>query len=161
MCPAPIPNPFSLPSSPCRSKSLALHALRMKGASSEGGPDEENGEIPAGISFSELCLSQDHDKGPLGVPPEAAHVGNSLVPHQSAGCLQSAHLPESTPGKAVEGRAEVATGPVEYQDKLYLHLKENLGKVKEYVMEMGRRIPIPDQCVIEGKRDELSQPTQG
>lgn len=133
----------------------------MKGVSSEGGPDEENGEIPAGISFSELCLSQDHDKGPLGVPPEAVHVGNSLVPHQSADCLQSAHLPESTPGKAVEGRAEAATVPVEYQDKLYLHLKENLGKVKEYVMEMGRRIPIPDQCVIEGKRDELSQPTQG
>ncbi|XP_068881172.1 ventricular zone-expressed PH domain-containing protein homolog 1 isoform X3 [Aphelocoma coerulescens] len=132
-----------------RSKSLALHALRMKGVSSEGGPDEENGEIPAGISFSEIYLSQDHDKGPFGVPPEAAHVGNSLVPHQSADYLPAADLPESTPGKAVEGRAEAATGPVEYQDKLYLHLKENLGKVKEYVMEMGRRIPIPEQCVIE------------
>ncbi|NWW18321.1 MELT protein, partial [Falcunculus frontatus] len=132
-----------------RSKSLALHALRMKGVSSEGGPDEENGEIPAGISFSEIYLSQEHDKGPFGVHPEAMPVGNSLGSHQSADYLQPANLPEPTLERAVEGRAEVATGPVECQDKLYLHLKENLGKVKEYVMEMGRRIPIPEQCVIE------------
>ncbi|XP_005525190.1 PREDICTED: ventricular zone-expressed PH domain-containing protein homolog 1 isoform X1 [Pseudopodoces humilis] len=130
-----------------RSKSLALHALRMKGLSSEGGPDEENGDIPAGISFSEIYLSQEHEQVPFGVHPEAVHVGNPLVSHQSADCPQAADLPELTPEKALEGRA--ATGPVEYQDKLYLHLKENLGKVKEYVMEMGRRIPIPEQCVIE------------
>ncbi|NXM46056.1 MELT protein, partial [Gymnorhina tibicen] len=132
-----------------RSKSLALHALRMKGASSEGGPDEENGEIPAGISFSEICLSQEHGTGPFGVPPEAARVGSSLVSPRSADGPQPASLPEPGPGKAAEGRAEAAMGSGEYQDKLYLHLKENLGKVKEYVMEMGRRIPIPDQCVIE------------
>ncbi|NWV85024.1 MELT protein, partial [Dasyornis broadbenti] len=132
-----------------RSKSLALHALRVKRVSSEVGQDEENGEIPAGISFSEICLSQEQDKGPFGVHPEAMHVGNSLVSHQSVDYPQSADLPESTLEKALEGRAEAATGPAEYQDKLYLHLKENLGKVKEYVLEMGRRIPIPDQCVIE------------
>lgn len=157
MCPASIPNPFSPPCYPCRSKSLALHALRMKGASSEGGQDEENGEIPAGISFSELYLSQEHEKVPFGAHPEAMHVGNPLLSHQSADYPQSANLPESTLEKAEEGRAEAATGPVEHQDKLYLHLKENLGQVKEFVMEMGRRIPIPDQCVIEGKHDEPFQ----
>ncbi|NXU41715.1 MELT protein, partial [Drymodes brunneopygia] len=131
-----------------RSKSLALHVLRMKGVSSEGGQDEEDEEIPAGLSFSELYLSQDHEKVPFGVHPEATHVGISLVPHQGADHPHPANLPEPTLEKAGEGRAEAAT-PVEHQDKLYLHLKENLGKVKEFVMEMGRRIPIPDQCVIE------------
>uniref|UniRef100_A0A8C3XAM5 Ventricular zone expressed PH domain containing 1 n=1 Tax=Cyanoderma ruficeps TaxID=181631 RepID=A0A8C3XAM5_9PASS len=126
-----------------RSKSLALHALRMKGLSSEGG---ENGEIPAGISFSEICLSQEHEKVPFGVHPEAVHVGNSLLSPQGADGPQAAPLPELSLEKALEGRAE---GPEECQDKLYLHLKENLGKVKEFVMEMGRRIPIPEQCVIE------------
>ncbi|NWI07178.1 MELT protein, partial [Tichodroma muraria] len=132
-----------------RSKSLALHALRMKGVSPEGGPDEENGEGPAGISFSELCLSQEHEAVPFGVHPEAVHLGNSLVSHRSADHPQPAKLPELTLEKAAEGRAEAATGPLEYQDKLYLHLKENLDKVKEYVVEMGRRIPVPEQCVIE------------
>ncbi|NXT08054.1 MELT protein, partial [Prunella fulvescens] len=127
-----------------RSKSLALHALRVKGLSSEGGTEEDNGDIPAGISFSELCLSQEHQQVPFGVQPEAGHLGSCLVPPQSAAHPQPASLPE-----LALGRAEAATDPEEHQDKLYLHLKENLGKVKEYVMEMGRRIPIPEQCVIE------------
>ncbi|NXP20691.1 MELT protein, partial [Scytalopus superciliaris] len=132
-----------------RSKSLALHALRTKGGSSEGGQDEESGEVSAGISFTDIYISQENEKLPFGADPEAAALGNPLVSHQRIDCLQSADLPESTQERALEGSAEAATSPVEYQDKLYLHLKENLGKVKEYVMEMGRRIPIPDQCVIE------------
>ncbi|XP_036244737.1 ventricular zone-expressed PH domain-containing protein homolog 1 [Molothrus ater] len=132
-----------------RSKSLALHTLRVKGLSSEGGTDEDSGDIPAGISFSELCLSQEHQQEPFGVQSEAGHLGSCLLSHQSADHPQAGSLPELTPEQALEGRAEAATGPVEHQDKLYLHLKENLGKVKEFVMEMGRRIPIPEQCVIE------------
>ncbi|NXM30624.1 MELT protein, partial [Oxyruncus cristatus] len=121
-----------------RSKSLALHTVRTKGASSEGGQDEESGEVPAGISFTEIYISQENEKLPFGVDPEAMPPGNYP---------ESADLAESTQEKALEASAEAA--PVEYQDKLYLHLKENLGKVKEYVTEMGRKIPIPDQCVIE------------
>ncbi|XP_059711858.1 ventricular zone-expressed PH domain-containing protein homolog 1 [Haemorhous mexicanus] len=132
-----------------RSKSLALHALRVKGLSSEGGTDEDSGDIPAGISFSELCLSQEHQQVPFGVQPEAGHLGSCLLSQAGADDPQAASLPEVTLEKALEGRAEAATGPEEHQDKLYLHLKENLGKVKEFVVEMGRRIPIPEQCVIE------------
>ncbi|KFP78186.1 Ventricular zone-expressed PH domain-containing protein 1 [Acanthisitta chloris] len=132
-----------------RSKSLALHAVRVKGLSSEGAQDEENEEITAGISFTEIYISQENDKLPFGVDPEAMQLGNSLVSHQSVDYSESADLPGSTPEKALEGSSEAAVSPVEYQDKLYLHLKENLGKVKAYVMEMGRKIPIPDQCVIE------------
>ncbi|NXQ25458.1 MELT protein, partial [Alaudala cheleensis] len=127
-----------------RSKSLALHALRMKGLSSEEGPDEE---IPAGISLSEIYLSQEHHKESFGLQPEAEPIGSSLISQPGADCPQTPKLPALSQEKAVEERAEAA--PVEHQDKLYLHLKENLGKVKEYVLEMGRRIPIPEQCVIE------------
>ncbi|KAL2301402.1 hypothetical protein Nmel_011973 [Mimus melanotis] len=111
--------------------SLALHALRVKGLSPEGGQDEDNGDIPAGISFSELYLSQEHQKVPLGL-----HQEEPLV---------------SQPG-ADQPQAELSlaqAGQGEHQDKLYLHLRDNLGKVKEFVMEMGRRIPIPEHCVIE------------
>ncbi|XP_071668862.1 ventricular zone-expressed PH domain-containing protein homolog 1 isoform X3 [Patagioenas fasciata] len=132
-----------------RSKSLALHAVRVKGANLESGQDEENGEITAGISFTEIYISQENDKVPFGVDPEAMQLGNSLVSRQSLDCTESGNLAESPEEKALEGSVEAAVRPVEYQDKLYLHLKENLGKVKEYVAEMGRKIPIPDQCVIE------------
>ncbi|NXW09053.1 MELT protein, partial [Fregetta grallaria] len=132
-----------------RSKSLALHAVRMKGVNSESGQDEENGEITAGISFTEIYISQENDKLLFSVDTEAMQLGNSLVSHQSIDYTESANLPESTKETALEGSAEAVTSPVEYQDKLYLHLKENLSKVKAYVTEMGKKIPIPDQCVIE------------
>ncbi|XP_010143211.1 PREDICTED: ventricular zone-expressed PH domain-containing protein homolog 1 isoform X2 [Buceros rhinoceros silvestris] len=132
-----------------RSKSLALHVVRMKGVNSESGQDGENGEITAGISFTEIYLSQENDRLPFSVGAEVTPLGNTLVPHLSVDQPESASLPESPKEKALEGSAEAATSPVEYQDKLYLHLKANLSKVKAYVSEMGRRIPIPDQCVIE------------
>ncbi|KAM6122160.1 ventricular zone-expressed PH domain-containing protein homolog 1 isoform 2-T2 [Pterocles gutturalis] len=133
-----------------RSKSLALHAVRMKGVNSESGQEEENGEITAGISLTEIYIGQENDKLPFSVDTEAMQLGNSLVSHQSIDNTESANLPEMiNKEKAPEEIPEAGTSPVEYQDKLYLHLKENLGKVKAYVTEMGRKIPIPDQCVIE------------
>ncbi|KAM7013478.1 ventricular zone-expressed PH domain-containing protein homolog 1 isoform 1-T2 [Passerculus sandwichensis] len=132
-----------------RSKSLALHTLRVKGLSSEGGTDEDSGDIPAGISVSEFCLGQEQQQEPFGEQPEAGPLGGSLLSQHGADQPQAGSVPELSPEKALQGRAEAATGPVQRQDKLYLHLKENLGKVKEFVMEMGRRIPVPEQCVIE------------
>ncbi|KAM9184175.1 ventricular zone-expressed PH domain-containing protein homolog 1 isoform 2-T2 [Mergus octosetaceus] len=132
-----------------RSKSLALHAVRMKSVNLDSGQEEENGDIPAGISFTEIYISQENDKLPFGVDAEEMQLGNSLVSHQSIDYTESDNLPEPTGEKAHEESAQVLKSPAEYQDKLYLHLKENLGKVKAYVMEMGKKIPIPDQCVIE------------
>jgi hypothetical protein len=60
-------------------------------------------------------------------------------------------LPETVKENLQEETPETATSPVEYQDKLYLHLKENFSKVKAYAMEIAKKIPIPDQCTIEGK----------
>ncbi|NWR71697.1 MELT protein, partial [Centropus unirufus] len=132
-----------------RSKSLALHAVRMKGVNLEIGQDEENGEVTAGISLTEIYLSQENDKLPFRVDTEVMQLGNSSVSHQSINYIESKNLPDSAEEGAQKGSAEAMSSPVEYQDKLYLHLKENLGKVKAYVMEMGKKIPIPDQCVIE------------
>ncbi|NXU80464.1 MELT protein, partial [Oreotrochilus melanogaster] len=123
-----------------RSKSLALHAGRMKGLSPESGQEEESGEMAAGISFTDIFSSPESDRLPLA---EATQLGNALGSQQS---LQDTESPREKP---LEGSAEAARSPVEYQDKLYLHLKENLGRVKSYVTELGKRIPIPDQCVIE------------
>ncbi|KAM6257920.1 ventricular zone-expressed PH domain-containing protein homolog 1 isoform 2-T2 [Porphyrio hochstetteri] len=132
-----------------RSKSLALHAIRMKGVSSESGQDEEDGEITAGMSFTDIYLSQDNDKSPFSVGTEAVQLGNSLVSHRSMDHTEAAGLPEPAEEQGLTGSTEAVVSPMECQDKLYLHLKENLGQVKAYVMEMGRKIPVPDECVIE------------
>ncbi|XP_021251468.1 ventricular zone-expressed PH domain-containing protein homolog 1 isoform X5 [Numida meleagris] len=132
-----------------RSKSLALHAVRMKGVNTDSGQEEENGDVTAGISFTEIYIGQENGKMPFTVDDEEMQLGNSLVSHQSMDCAESECSPAPEGEEAQEGSVEVGKGPAECHDKLYLHLKENLGKVKAYVMEMGRRIPVPDQCVIE------------
>ncbi|XP_015727697.1 ventricular zone-expressed PH domain-containing protein homolog 1 isoform X2 [Coturnix japonica] len=132
-----------------RSKSLALHAVRMKGVNADSGQDEENGDVTAEISFTEIYISQENDKLPFSVDAEEMQLGNSLVSHQSIDCTELEGSSAPAGGEAQEGSMEVGKGPAECHDKLYLHLKENLGKVKAYVMEMGRRIPVPDHCVIE------------
>ncbi|XP_072200465.1 ventricular zone-expressed PH domain-containing protein homolog 1 isoform X6 [Excalfactoria chinensis] len=132
-----------------RSKSLALHAVRMKGVNADSGQDEENGDVIAGISVTEIYISQENDKLPFSVDAQEMQLGDSLVSHQSIDCTELEGSPAPAGGEAQEGSMEVGKGPAECHDKLYLHLKENLGKVKAYVMEMGRRIPVPEHCVIE------------
>ncbi|XP_024048445.1 ventricular zone-expressed PH domain-containing protein homolog 1 isoform X2 [Terrapene carolina triunguis] len=132
-----------------RSKSLALHAIRTKGMNSDNGQDMDNGDIAAGISFTEIYLSQENDKLPLSPDTEESQLENSSVSHPSIKCTESENLPGSVKENCHEGSTEAIKNPVEYQDKLYLHLKENLSKVKAYVMEIGKKIPSPDQCIIE------------
>ncbi|XP_077683147.1 ventricular zone-expressed PH domain-containing protein homolog 1 isoform X2 [Eretmochelys imbricata] len=132
-----------------RSKSLALHAIRTKGMNSDNGQDMDNGDIAAGISFTEMYLSQENDKLPLSPDTEESQLENSSVSHPSIKCTELEKLPESVEENCHEGSTETIKNLVEYQDKLYLHLKENLSKVKAYVMEIGKKIPSPDQCIIE------------
>ncbi|XP_039345443.1 ventricular zone-expressed PH domain-containing protein homolog 1 isoform X3 [Mauremys reevesii] len=132
-----------------RSKSLALHAIRTKGMNSDNGQDMDNGDIAAGISFTEIYLSQENDKLPLSPDTEESQLENFSVSHPSIKCTESENLPGSVKENCHEGSTETIKNPVEYQDKLYLHLKENLSKVKAYVMEIGKKIPSPDQCIIE------------
>ncbi|XP_078245185.1 ventricular zone-expressed PH domain-containing protein homolog 1 isoform X3 [Pogona vitticeps] len=133
-----------------RSKSLALHAVRMKGMPSDNGQEVENGDITAGISFTDIYVSQEADRLPSSAGMEESQLEPSLLSHPSVQCTERENLPEPVKETGNEGSPKTMKNPVEYQDKLYFHLKENLSKVKAYVMEMGRRIPLPDECVIEG-----------
>uniref|UniRef100_I3MNE4 Protein melted homolog n=1 Tax=Ictidomys tridecemlineatus TaxID=43179 RepID=I3MNE4_ICTTR len=74
---------------------------------------------------------------------------NSSASHPSILHIAPEDLPEMVKEDFQEETSETTRSPVEYQDKLYLHLKENLGKVKAYATEIARKIPVPDQCTIE------------
>ncbi|XP_062988127.1 ventricular zone-expressed PH domain-containing protein homolog 1 isoform X1 [Elgaria multicarinata webbii] len=133
-----------------RSKSLALHAVRMKGAHLDNGQEMENGDVTAGISFTDIYLSQEADnKLPSSAGTEESQLEQPSLSHPSIKCTEPENLPEPVTENCHEGSPKTIKNPVEYQDKLYFHLKENLSKVKAYVMEMGRKIPLPDECIIE------------
>uniref|UniRef100_A0A8D2JF83 Ventricular zone expressed PH domain containing 1 n=1 Tax=Varanus komodoensis TaxID=61221 RepID=A0A8D2JF83_VARKO len=132
-----------------RSKSLALHAVRMKDIHLDNGQEMDNGDVTAGISFTDIYLSQEADKLPSSTGTEESQLEQSSLSHPSIKCTEPENLPEPFIESCHEGSLKTIKNPVEYQDKLYFHLKENLSKVKAYVMEMGKKIPLPDECVIE------------
>ncbi|KAL4677714.1 hypothetical protein H8959_020388 [Pygathrix nigripes] len=133
-----------------RSKSLALHTMLTKGVGSDDGEDENRGDIPASISLSEIDpLSQGNDKLPFKTDTDRSQLGESSVSYPNIIHKDSENLPETVKENFQEETPETTASPVEYQDKLYLHLKQNLSKVKAYAMEIGKKIPVPDQCTIE------------
>uniref|UniRef100_A0A8C8XIK9 Ventricular zone expressed PH domain containing 1 n=1 Tax=Panthera leo TaxID=9689 RepID=A0A8C8XIK9_PANLE len=133
-----------------RSKSLALHTVLTKSMSSDDGEIVESGDVPARIILSETDpLSQGNDKLPFKANSDRSQLRNSSVSHPSIIHTESENLPETVKENCQEETPETTASPVEYQDKLYLHLKENFSKVKAYAVEIGKKIPIPDQCTIE------------
>uniref|UniRef100_A0A2R9B2K5 Ventricular zone expressed PH domain containing 1 n=1 Tax=Pan paniscus TaxID=9597 RepID=A0A2R9B2K5_PANPA len=133
-----------------RSKSLAFHTMLTKGVGSDDGEDENRGDIPASISLSEIDpLGQGNDKLLFKTDTERSQLGESSVSYPNIIHIDSENLPETVKENSQEETPETTASPVEYQDKLYLHLKKNLSKVKAYAMEIGKKIPVPDQCTIE------------
>uniref|UniRef100_A0A8P0PD40 Ventricular zone expressed PH domain containing 1 n=2 Tax=Canis lupus familiaris TaxID=9615 RepID=A0A8P0PD40_CANLF len=133
-----------------RSKSLALHTVLTKSLSSDDGEVVESEDVPASIFVSETDpLSQGNDKSPFKANSDRSQLGNSTVSHPTIVYTESENLPETVKENCQEETPETTASPVEYQDKLYLHLKENFSKVKAYAVEIGKKIPVPDQCTIE------------
>ncbi|XP_077204715.1 ventricular zone-expressed PH domain-containing protein homolog 1 isoform X2 [Paroedura picta] len=132
-----------------RSKSLAFHAVQMKSILSDNGQEMESGDVTGGMSFTDTCLSQENNKLPSTAGTGEPQLENTLLSHPGIKCIESENPPEPVKENCYEGSLKTTRQPVEYQDKLYFHLKENLSKVKAYVLEMGRKIPLPDECVIE------------
>ncbi|KAM6223152.1 ventricular zone-expressed PH domain-containing protein homolog 1 isoform 3-T3 [Rhynchocyon petersi] len=133
-----------------RSKSLALHTVLAKGVSADDGEEMQNGNIPASISLSEIGpFSQENDKLALNADANRPQLGNSSASHPSLIRTESENLPETVKASFQEGPPETTASPIEYRDKLYLHLKGNLSQVRARAREIGKKIPVPDQCVIE------------
>ncbi|XP_032708485.1 ventricular zone-expressed PH domain-containing protein homolog 1 isoform X2 [Lontra canadensis] len=133
-----------------RSKSLALHTALTKNESSDDEEVVESEDKPTSFFLSETDpLRQGNDKLTFKANSDRSQLGNSSVSHPSIMRTESENLPETVKENCQGETPETIASPVEYQDKLYLHLKENFSKVKAYAVEIGKKIPVPDQCTIE------------
>ncbi|XP_051054916.1 ventricular zone-expressed PH domain-containing protein homolog 1 [Phodopus roborovskii] len=133
-----------------RSRSLALNMVLTNGVSTEDGEAAERAGIHASISLSEIDpLSHGICNLPLKIDTHGSQLKNSSASHPSIIYIEPENKPETLKENIQEEMPETTTSPVEYHDKLYLHLKENLSKVKAYAMEITKKVPVPDQCTIE------------
>ncbi|KAM5292079.1 ventricular zone-expressed PH domain-containing protein homolog 1 isoform 3-T3 [Ctenodactylus gundi] len=133
-----------------RSKSLALHTVLTKGVSSDDGEDEQSGGRSVSISLSETGpVSHERASLLLQTDIHGSQPRNSSASHPSIVQIESESFTETAKENFHGETPETTPSPIEYQDKLYLHLKENFSQVKAYAMEMVKKIPVPDQCTIE------------
>uniref|UniRef100_A0A3Q3DDV1 Ventricular zone expressed PH domain-containing 1 n=1 Tax=Hippocampus comes TaxID=109280 RepID=A0A3Q3DDV1_HIPCM len=105
-----------------RSKSLALHVVRLRSINSDGGDDGEGVELsPDNLTFTSTLA-----------------------------CQPSAAQREATPSaKTLTDNAPTSTEVAEVADRLFIHLRDNLEMIREFCKGMVQQIPIPEQCVIE------------
>ncbi|KAM8816967.1 ventricular zone-expressed PH domain-containing protein homolog 1 isoform 2-T2 [Rhynchonycteris naso] len=132
-----------------RSKSLVLYTVFTKSTSADDGKVVESTDIPASISLSEIDSLSQENKLLFKADTDGSQLGNSSVSYPSIIHIESENLPEIVKRNSQEETPEATVNPVEYQDELYLHLKKNLRQVKAYALEIGKKIPVPDQCTIE------------
>ncbi|NXO85798.1 MELT protein, partial [Sitta europaea] len=121
------------------------------------GPESFSGALSLTIFINDSNVT--HRVLRLSLPHSSRH--SSALSHP--GFALSALVPSLPCPAGTQGRESWRLGPgqlaflgcdcparaPEQRDQLYLHLRDNLGKVRDYVLQLGRRIPIPEHCVIE------------
>ncbi|XP_063772199.1 ventricular zone-expressed PH domain-containing protein homolog 1 isoform X2 [Pseudophryne corroboree] len=112
----------------------------------DSGQDTENSEVLGLMSFSHMFLNQDDEILPSGSNSENSQEEKTvLVPFKN--CTETKGIVE--PNLENQSILEVIKEHQNEHGKLFLHLKDNINELKNYVTEMGKKIPVPDQCVIE------------
>ncbi|XP_057693990.1 ventricular zone-expressed PH domain-containing protein isoform X1 [Corythoichthys intestinalis] len=128
-----------------RSKSLALHAVRLRSINSDGVDDGDGVELsPDNITFTSTLPCQHSSEDQEVMPP--ARKLTDIAPTSAAASVPDCGVKEAaracTEQKNKEEEARVA-------DRLFIHLRDNLEMIREFCKDMVRQIPIPEQCVIE------------
>ncbi|XP_051934209.1 ventricular zone-expressed PH domain-containing protein [Hippocampus zosterae] len=128
-----------------RSKSLALHVVRLRSINSDGGDDGEGVELsPDNMTFTSTLSYQPSAAQREATPPAKTLTDNA--PTYTAAPAPDNGIKEAD--RALSGqknKEEVA----EVADRLYIHLRDNLEMIREFCKGMVQQIPIPEQCVIE------------
>lgn len=127
---------------------MALNSSSTKCLNLDSGQDPENSDIVGLMSFSHMFLRQDNERLPSGSNIDESQMGIASELVQFKHCIETKGELEP---EYLESQKRVIKELHKEHDTLFQHLKDNINELKIYVTEMGKKIPVPDQCVIEGK----------
>ncbi|XP_028275977.1 ventricular zone-expressed PH domain-containing protein [Parambassis ranga] len=122
-----------------RSKSLALHAVRSRSINSDTGEDSEGVELSA-----DNTLTNQHSEMNEVSPTERKLTGDGALP---VTIPLDRGVREAEKVQSQETDRE--RGEKEEDDRLFIHLRDNMETIREFCKDMLQQIPIPEQCVIE------------
>ncbi|XP_037631122.1 ventricular zone-expressed PH domain-containing protein isoform X1 [Sebastes umbrosus] len=124
-----------------RSKSLALHAVRSRSINSDTGEDGECLEPSPDNIFSNTLVNS-HSENQEALPSERTLTGDDSL-------LITAALDRGVK-EAEKGQSRVKEEEEqEDDDRLFVHLRDNMETIREFCRDMVQQIPIPEQCTIE------------
>ncbi|XP_041732805.1 ventricular zone-expressed PH domain-containing protein [Coregonus clupeaformis] len=129
-----------------RSKSLALHAVRSRSVNSDSGQDGEGVELTSDAFLSESPPNRQTEV--LDTSPTEREPTNESSLSPSTPPATPCEEQRNGQGEGEGGRGG-GKGDTGEEDKLHIHLRDNMEKIKEFCSEMVQRIPIPEHCVIE------------
>ncbi|XP_031758262.1 ventricular zone-expressed PH domain-containing protein homolog 1 isoform X2 [Xenopus tropicalis] len=127
-----------------RSKNLALSSVSKCLDSSQ---DIDNSEVIGLISFSHMFLNQEDERCKSDTETGKPPVDKTLALGPINNWTGTTNASE--PSTANQSSRKLVTENQNQHDMLCLQLKENLDELKKYIKEMGKKIPVPDQCVLE------------
>ena len=127
-----------------RSKSLALHAVRSRSINSDAGEDSEGVELSSDNPPSNTLPNPHSEKH------EESHTERKLTGDGSL----TVTAPLKKADKEAENCQNRETDRTKEEqvedDRLFIHLRDNMEKIREFCKDMVQQIPIPEQCVMEG-----------
>ncbi|XP_039478579.1 ventricular zone-expressed PH domain-containing protein isoform X2 [Oreochromis aureus] len=126
----------------CRSKSLALHAVRSRSINSDEGEDGEGVELSTDSAFSNTLPNQ-HSENHEVSPAERKLTDGSLVG------VTPLDRAAKEAEKSQSGEKDGQKGERAEADRLFIHLRDNMEMIGEFCKVMVQQIPVPEQCVIE------------
>ncbi|XP_018426843.1 PREDICTED: ventricular zone-expressed PH domain-containing protein homolog 1-like [Nanorana parkeri] len=129
-----------------RSKNSALKSSSTKCLNLDSNQDPENVDIVGLMSFSHMFLHHDNERLPSGSNIDESQMGKVTELVQFKNCIETKGEIEP---EYFENQKGVIKEPHNEHDTFFQHLKDNINELKNYVTEMGKKIPVPDQCVIE------------
>ncbi|KAI4897482.1 hypothetical protein NFI96_024082 [Prochilodus magdalenae] len=116
-----------------RSKSLALHVVRSRSANPDSVQEGEGVELNPESYLIETSLS------PETIPAHTPVPENHSDPTERHVARDTGE-PRETAKEGVQTREG---------DRLWMHMRDNMEKIRAFCSEMIRQIPIPEQCIIE------------
>uniref|UniRef100_A0A3B3Y476 PH domain-containing protein n=1 Tax=Poecilia mexicana TaxID=48701 RepID=A0A3B3Y476_9TELE len=122
-----------------RSKSLALHIARSRSLSSDTGEDSEAVEPSTEICASNAQSNQASGSHEVSPSEKKLTSDNSLSVTAEKKEVEKAEIKDENGEEAEQVQA----------DRLFIHLRDNMETIREFCKDMAKRIPVPEQCVIE------------
>lgn len=135
-----------------RSKSLALHSVRSHSINSDMAEDGEGAEQNTDSYVPNTLLHQRSDNCEVS-PSERKPTGDGSVPFTAPPNADVRKEAECAQRGGMNGRKEEGE---EDDDKVFVHLKDNMETISEFCRDMVRRIPVPEHCVIEGNVEKTA-----